>query len=488
MHAAVQASIASGVDCAIENRTVWPDGSLHWAEIRARVVHDRQGGTPRLVGVSSDITDRKTAADRLKQLNETLEERVFTRTAELRQAHDAVVAEAKQREQAEEQFRQAQKLEAIGQLTGGVAHDFNNLLTVIRSSVDLLKRPNLPDERRIRYINAISDTVERAAKLTGQLLAFARRQALQPETFAACDSVRQLGDMLGTLTGSRIEVVTELPEERCFVNADPSQFDTALVNMAVNARDAMDGTGRLTIRVRAVAQLPAVRQHSAVSGAYVAVSLTDTGSGIPADRLEHIFEPFFTTKEEGKGTGLGLSQVFGFAKQSGGEITVESRVGEGTTFTIFLPRVVAGKHPAKEEEIPPLMDGHGTRVLVVEDNAEIGKFAMQSLDELGYETVWTTSAEAALAELAKDADSFDVVFSDVVMTGMGGIELGRRIRRDHHDVPVVLTSGFSHVLAQSGTYGFELLHKPYSVEQLSRVLHKVANCRHRSVRASGKRS
>jgi len=393
-----------------------------------------------------------------------------------------VTAEREQAEalaKAEEALRQSQKLEAIGQLTGGVAHDFNNLLTVIRSSIDLLKRPNLVEERRVRYIAAISDTVERAAKLTGQLLAFARRQALLPETFAACDSVRMLQDMLGTLTGSRIEVVTELPEERCFVHADPSQFDTALVNMAVNARDAMDGEGRLTIQVTSVDEVPSVRRHPAVAGAFVAVSLTDTGSGIPSDQLERIFEPFFTTKEQGKGTGLGLSQVFGFAKQSGGEVTVESRMGRGTTFTIFLPRVAAAAESVKEEEAPPLMDGHGTRVLVVEDNRDVGTFTLQSLNELGYDCVLAASAEDALVELAKSVDHFDVVFSDVVMPGVGGIELGQRIRRDHQDLPVVLTSGYSHVLAQNGTYGFELLHKPYSIEELSRVLRTAAVWRQR---------
>ena len=377
--------------------------------------------------------------------------------------------------QAQDALRQSQKMEAVGQLTGGVAHDFNNLLTVIRSSVDLLKRPGLPEERRDRYVAAISDTVERAAKLTSQLLAFARRQALRPEVFAVCESVRMLDSVLGTLTGPRIRIVTELPETLCFVNVDPSQFDTALVNMAVNARDAMDGEGQLTIRVEAMEELPSVRLNPAVPGAFVAVSLTDTGSGILPEQLERIFEPFFTTKAQGKGTGLGLSQVFGFAKQSGGEIAVESRVGEGTTFTLYLPRAAAMEARLKDTAEPaPLVDGRGTRVLVVEDNTDVGTFATQALAELGYRTVLAVSAEDALAELARGADRFDVVFSDVVMPGMSGIELGQRIRQEHHDLPVVLTSGYSHVLAQNGTYGFELLQKPYSIEQLSRVLRKVA--------------
>ena len=379
----------------------------------------------------------------------------------------------------EEQLRQAQKMEAVGQLTGGVAHDFNNLLTVIRSSTDLLKRPNLREDRRVRYIDAISDTVDRAAKLTGQLLAFARRQSLTPSVFDAGQSVKAIGEMMGPLAGSRINVVTQLPDVPCFLNADPSQFDTALVNMAVNARDAMDGEGQLTICVRAVDEMPAIRTHRPVAGAYVAISITDTGCGIAPDRQERIFEPFYTTKGVGQGTGLGLSQVFGFAKQSAGEIRVESRVGRGTTFTLYLPRTSEAAKTAEESEPEALMDGHGTSVLIVEDNTDVGTFTNQALTELGYRTVWATDAEAALSELAKGDGRFDVVFSDVVMPGMNGIDLAREIRRRHRDLPVVLTSGYSHVLAENGTYGFELLRKPYSIEQLSRVLRKAATWQRR---------
>ena len=393
---------------------------------------------------------------------------------------DLTYAKAREAElaSAQEALRQAQKMEAVGQLTGGVAHDFNNLLTVIKSSTDLLKRPNLSEERRERYIGAISDTVARAAKLTGQLLAFARRQALKPEVFDAGKSVATITDMVGTLSGSRVRIVTDIPDEPCFINADPSQFDTALVNMAVNARDAMGGEGTLTITVHPVSVIPPIRSHPAVRGDFVAVCIEDTGAGIAPDQIEHIFEPFFTTKGVGQGTGLGLSQVFGFAKQSGGEVRVQSTVGQGTMFVLYLPRVEAAVHlPQAEPE--PLVDGHGMCVLVVEDNADVGTFATQTLAELGYVTVWATNAEEALAELAKDADRFDVVFTDVVMPGMNGVDLAHRIRRDHHDLPVLLASGYSHVLAQNGTYGFELLHKPYSVEQLSRLLRKVATWQRR---------
>ncbi len=403
-------------------------------------------------------TERRRTEHALSALAASLEQQVAARTSELQTAEDAL--------------RQSQKMEAVGQLTGGVAHDFNNLLTVIRSATDLLKRPDLSPERRERYIDAISDTADRAAKLTGQLLAFARRQALQPEVIDVGQSLRTIADMLGTLTGSRIVIGIDLPETSCFTNVDPSQLDTALVNMAVNARDAMQGAGRIDITVRSTDHIPAVRSHPAVAGSYVAIAMRDTGSGIEPDKLERIFEPFFTTKGVGEGTGLGLSQVFGFAKQSGGDITVESDVGNGTVFTLYLPQVDQGAVAEVDDIGEVLADGHGTRVLVVEDNAEVGTFTTQSLAELGYTTVWAADAQEALAELAADATRFDIVFSDVVMPGMNGIELGKAIRERYPTLPVVLTSGYSNVLAQDGTHGFELLHKPYSVEQLSRVLSK----------------
>jgi two-component system NtrC family sensor kinase len=387
-------------------------------------------------------------------------------------------AEAAKRAEAEEALKHGQRLEALGQLTGGVAHDFNNLLTVIRASVDLLQRPDLPEPRRLRYIEAISDTVTRAAKLTGQLLAFARRQTLKPEYFDVGQSVQTLSEMIGPLIGSGIEIVTHMPDQPCFINADAGQFETAVINMAVNARDAMDGHGRLTVAVRAIAEMPGTAAASQDPAGYVAVSVADSGVGIPQDQFGRIFEPFYTTKEVGQGTGLGLSQVFGFAKQSGGEVIVASELGKGSTFTLYLPRVPDHGLPQQlpAQDAPPV-DGQGMSVLVVEDNAEIGKFAADALAGLGYRTTLVGNAIHALEELTSDAGRFDVVFSDVVMPGMTGIELAQEIRRRHHDLPVVLTSGYSHVLSQNGTFGFELLQKPYSIEQLARVLHKVGRWR-----------
>ncbi|MDH2382790.1 hybrid sensor histidine kinase/response regulator [Bradyrhizobium sp. CER78] len=386
--------------------------------------------------------------------------------------------EANKRIEAEEALRHGQRLEALGQLTGGVAHDFNNLLTVIRASVDMLRRPDLPEPRRQRYIDAISNTVNRAAKLTNQLLAFARRQTLKPEVFDACQNVRTLSEMIATLIGSRIEITAQVPDQTCLVNADAGQFETAIINMAVNARDAMDGVGRLTIAVRAVDKLPSETSTPPSPHGHVAVSVADTGVGIPQELFGRIFEPFYTTKEVGHGTGLGLSQVFGFAKQSGGEVTVTSEVGKGSTFTLYLPRVV-GRHNAQSllTEDAPSVDPTSASVLIVEDNAEVGKFAADTLTQLGCTCVLVENATHALEELAADPGRFDLVFTDVVMPGMSGIELAEEIRRQRLDLPIVLASGYSQVLSQQGSGGFELLQKPYSAEQLARVLHKAARSR-----------
>jgi CheY-like chemotaxis protein len=249
----------------------------------------------------------------------------------------------------------------------------------------------------------------------------------------------------------------------------------------VNARDAMDGEGTLTVHVDALAEMPSIRGHAGSAGKFVAVSVTDTGAGIPADQLGQIFEPFFTTKEVGKGTGLGLSQVYGFAKQSGGDVAVESELGKGTTFRLYLPKVerdVERDHLRKrahgdgQDE-----EGRGCRVLVVEDNIEVGRFSTQLLQDLGYETTWAANASEALKLLEDDHSRFDVVFSDVVMPGMSGVELGREIRQRYPSLPVVLTSGYSHVLAEEGRHGFELLHKPYAVEDVSRVLRRMTRGR-----------
>ncbi|TMJ16409.1 MAG: response regulator [Alphaproteobacteria bacterium] len=427
-----------------------------WLLLRAEIIFGAGGEPERVLGALLDITERKSTEEALRRLKDTLEEQVVQRSRELLRAEEAL--------------RQSQKMEAIGQLTGGVAHDFNNLLTIIRSSVDLIRRPGIADDRKGRYLEAISDTVDRAARLTGQLLAFARRQALAPQSFDAAERTRRICDMVKTVVGARVELDLQTECEGCTIEADVAQFETAIVNLAVNARDAMDGEGRLTIRLDVVEGLPSIRGHHGAPGKFVCVAVTDTGSGIAPDALPHIFEPFFTTKEVGKGTGLGLSQVYGFAKQSGGDVSVRSEAGRGTTFSLYLPRA---ERTSAEAAAEAAAAGEGVapkRVLVVEDNVQVGEFAQQVFEELGHRPTLAPNARAALALLEQRAEDFDLVFTDVVMPGMTGIELAEEVRRLYPEMRVVLTSGYSHVLAEQGTHGFELLQKPYSVEGICRVL------------------
>jgi PAS domain S-box-containing protein len=379
-----------------------------------------------------------------------------------------------ERRQGEEALRQSQKMEAVGQLTGGVAHDFNNLLTIIRSATDFLRRRELPEERRRRYVDAISDTVERASKLTAQLLAFARRQPLKPQVFNVGMQVENVAQLIRPLVGGRIRIEVGVGDPECFTIADVAQFETALINLAINARDAMQDEGRLTISVEKARSIPALRGQASRGGDFVAISVADTGSGIAAENLAAIFEPFFTTKEVGKGTGLGLSQAFGFAKQSDGDIDVRSAPGQGATFTIYLPQATA---PASEAEMATIgsetsTTGRGYRVLVVEDNDDVGQFSTELLEDLGYIVRRVANANAALKILSENEFAVDLVFSDVIMPGMNGVELAGVIRERYPGLPVVLTSGYSDVLAENADRGFELIQKPYSVEALSRILRK----------------
>ena len=410
-----------------------------------------------LAGQAAIAMDNARLFRAAQRANQNLEQRVRERTEELQQAHEAL--------------RQAQKMEAIGQLTGGIAHDFNNLLTVILGSADILKRGGLPEEKSRRYIEAIAETADRAAKLTGQLLAFARRQALEPVVFDVVARIRSVTEMLRPLMGSRIQVEIDAECDPCHVDADPNQLETAILNMSVNARDAMSGEGRLTIRVRAVKQVPPMASEAPLEGDYVAIAIADTGSGVAPGQMERIFEPFFTTKDVGQGTGLGLSQVFGFVKQSGGEVRVESEAGEGSTFTIYLPKVAAAEAGAAlaEQVSGAHVPGRG-RILVVEDNDQVGAFASTLLQDLGYETLFAADAESALDLLQGQSEPIDLVFTDVVMPGMSGVELAQKIRQLRPTLPVVLTSGYSHVLVEEGAHGFPLLHKPYSVDSLSKAL------------------
>ncbi|MDE1895878.1 MAG: PAS domain S-box protein [Rhodospirillales bacterium] len=367
---------------------------------------------------------------------------------------------------AEEQLRQSQKMEAIGQLTGGVAHDFNNLLTVIRSSAELLGRSNLTEEKRQRYIAAIADSSDRAAKLTSQLLAFSRRQTLLAEIFLVNTCIQELADITSTIVGSHIEIELSSDCDDGYVEVDRGQFETAIVNIVVNARDAMNGQGHIQIHIHEAGAFP-----GKIEGLpYLGVSISDNGSGIPQEHLNRIFEPFFTTKEIGKGTGLGLSQVYGFVKQSGGDIEVKSGP-TGSVFTIYLPRHAPPLLQASSSPEKPQQNFSG-KVLLVEDNPQVANFAYNLLQDLGYEVTQADSAETALEILEEHEAAFDLVFSDVVMPGIGGIELAKRVREKWPALPLILTSGYSHVLANEVHHEFDLLHKPYSVSDLLRMIER----------------
>ncbi|MBO9560438.1 MAG: PAS domain S-box protein [Caulobacter sp.] len=423
-----------------EAQRVRKNGERFWASVVIDPIRDESGRLLGFAKVTRDITERRRVEE------------------ELEQSREALV--------------QAQKMEAIGRLTGGVAHDFNNLLTVIRASADFLRRSDLPEDKRARYVEAIAETAERAATLTGQLLAFARRQPLQPEIFDVCARLQGLHRIIGSTIGSSVTIETDLPETEHVVEADPSQFDTAILNMVINARDAMPRGGTIRIAARMVDGVPAVRGHAPALGAFVAVDITDDGTGMSPETLKKIFEPFFTTKPVDKGTGLGLSQVYGFAKQSRGEIDVESELGVGTTFTLYLPSADgrALTPPTTDSVLVDLSRVARRNILLVEDNEGVGKFAAGLLKELGQVVTWVGDGQAALKQLTNNRDAFDLVFSDVVMPGISGVELAQQIQRQWPDLQVVLTSGYSHVIAEQGSQGFPLVKKPYSIDGLLAIL------------------
>jgi PAS domain S-box-containing protein len=338
MQRAIAATIETGADYTIDYRTLWPDGSLHWAEIRARLVRSPDGESPRLVGVSSDITERKTVEYDLKRLNETLEERVAERTAELERAHATVLAEISQRQRAEGLLRQAQKMDMIGQLTGGVAHDFNNLLMAVLGNLELLRKYAGDEPRMNRLIDGAMSGAQRGAALTQRLLAFARRQDLRVEPTSLIELVRGMDDLMERSAGAAIELVIELPDLVRPALVDGNQVELALLNLVINARDAMPDGGVLTIKVD---EVESHGEGELKRGHYVRLSVSDTGHGMDATTLEKSIEPFFSTKELGKGTGLGLSMIHGLAVQLNGALRLASQPGHGTTAELWLPATEA---------------------------------------------------------------------------------------------------------------------------------------------------
>src|SRR6266436_1647988 len=377
-------------------------------------------------------------------------------------------AEAERREAAEAALRQVQRLEAIGQLTGGVAHDFNNLLMIVSGSVQRLRR-DLTSEKHTRLLDMITNATNRGESLTRQLLAFSRRQMLTPAVIDLAERLPELKDMLSRSLRDDITVEVVVPDQSCAVKVDPSELELALLNLAVNARDAMPNGGALSITAKPVV-LEGKAAEEGLSGEFVAISLADTGSGIPADILPHVFEPFFTTKEVGKGTGLGLSQVYGFAKQSGGTATIASTVGQGTVVTLYLPRTQELPAPSIARIEPEAAPHRAGTVLVVEDSPEVAEVATAYFQQLGYMVKQVANAHDALELLANDP-KIDLVFSDILMPGgMNGLELGHAIRRLYPAIPVLLATGYSDSARDAVQQGFVVLHKPFELAGLEQGL------------------
>ncbi len=406
-----------------------------------------------------ELEQRSRAEAGLRELNSELERRVADEVAE--------------RTRAEEALRQAQKMEAIGQLTGGVAHDFNNLLTVIMGGLEIVRRSDSLDARGRRSADLAWQGAQRAATLTSRLLAFSRRQALQPKPLDLNVVVRDLTDLLHRTLGEQIELEGVLAPRLWRVEADPGQFESALVNLAVNARDAMPSGGKLTIETSNASLDDAYQAVDAevVPGQYVMVCVSDTGCGIDRDTLTRVFEPFFTTKEVGKGTGLGLSMVYGFVKQSGGHVTIYSEPGEGTTVKMYFPRyygdLTAEQENPVDRMIPEAVSGEV--IILVEDNEDVRAYSSSVLRELGYEVLEAADCEAGLA-LVKSAPRVDLLFTDVVLPGRSGRELADAASAARPNLRVLFTTGYSrNAIIHQGRLdpGVHLLPKPFTFEQLA---------------------
>jgi len=364
-------------------------------------------------------------------------------------------------EEARAALFQSQKMQALGALTGGVAHDFNNLLTVIRGSAELLQRAELPEDKRSRYLEAIVDTADRASVLTSHLLAFGRRQSLHPKVTDLNICLDALAEVLSRTLGSTVEIVLKLAPDLWMVEVDPTHLETAILNAAINARDAMPGGGCITI---STANCPDE------SGDMVCVSVSDTGEGMPQDVIDRAFEPFFTTKPIGKGTGLGLSQIHGFAAQTGGRAEIESAPGKGTTIKLVLPCTDKALAFTASSDLAPEIP-EGLNVLLVEDNEQVREFADHLLKELRCRVISVAGASEALAALEKG--DVDVLFSDVVMPEMSGVELARIACAQNPDLPVLLATGYSEEVSDDAATEFEVIRKPYGADTLGAKLSAV---------------
>ncbi|MFT4121810.1 ATP-binding protein [Bradyrhizobium sp.] len=413
-----------------EGWRVRKDGTFFWASVVIDPIYE-SGELIGFAKITRDITERRNAQIKLEAM--------------------------------QKQLAESQKFDALGQLTGGVAHDFNNLLMIISGSLGILRRAAADDAKVDRAMSAIETATKRGAALTNQLLTFARRQSVNPQAIDFAGRVAAIREVLDAGVGSSVRLGFDIAPDTWSIKTDVSELETALLNLVINARDAMPDGGTVTIGSRNI-----VRPEAPFAGEFVAISIADTGLGIPSDVLDKIFEPFFTTKPVGKGTGLGLSQVHGFAHQAGGTVMVASELGKGTTFTILLPR--GPDAPLREIPEAASFRGSGT-VLLVEDNPDVAVVSTGLLEQLGYNVRRVADAEAALREI--ENNGVDFVFSDIVMPGkMDGLGLAHHLRETRPGLPILLATGYSEAAADvSGE--FPILRKPYEIHELSEAIAKL---------------
>ena len=460
-------AIETGRDYSIEYRNIWPDGSLHWVDVRARAVRKPDGSIKSLVGVSSDITARKTAdierenllaqlaAERtaLAELTATLEQRVEQRSAEL-------MKEVAAREKVQEQLRQAQKMETIGQLTGGVAHDFNNLLMAIMGNLDLLRK-RIPDDPRLRrLIDGALQGAERGASLTQRLLAFARQQDLRAVPMDLAALIKGMIDLLERSLGPGVRLQLDIPEGLPPAQVDANQLELAVLNLVINARDAMPDGGSIAIRVN---EYQATGDPALKPGRYLKLSVVDTGTGMTPEILKRAIEPFYSSKPLGKGTGLGLSMVHGLAVQLGGALELTSAVGKGTTATLLFPVATA----APEVESPPHRLHKVNRsavILFVDDDPLIAMSTTEMLEDLGHHVIGASSGLHAL-DILRSEQPLDLMVTDHVMPGMTGVELAAASREVRPSLPILLATGYAEI-PEGAQLDLPRLAKPYHQDQL----------------------